>query len=61
VLGVAVPEGELRRHDELAVTVTRPLTGRFTVPAWRDAAGTWHAADPVRALLGLLGGRTEHG
>jgi len=61
VLGVPVPEGELRRHYVLPVAVTRPVTGRFSVPAWRDGAGTWHAADPVRALLGLLGGGTDQG
>jgi hypothetical protein len=30
------------------------VSGRFRVPTWRDATGRWHAADPVRALLGLL-------
>jgi hypothetical protein len=59
VLGVPVPDGELRRHETLTVAVSRPSTGRFTVPAWRDAGGTWHAADPVRALLGLLSGGTD--
>jgi hypothetical protein len=56
VLGVPVPAGELVRHAELEVVVTRPLSGRFVVPAWRDGRGAWHAADPVRALLGLLAG-----
>jgi hypothetical protein len=53
-LGVAVPEGELRRHGTLEVELRRPRAGRHRVPAWRDAAGRWHAEDPVRALLGLL-------
>jgi hypothetical protein len=53
-LDVPVPDGELRVHDELRVRVHRPVSGRFRVPAWRDAAGRWHASDPVHALLGLL-------
>ena len=53
-LGVAVPVGELRRHEELAVVLRAPRPGRHQVPAWRDEAGRWHAADPVRALLALL-------
>ncbi|WP_219413153.1 sacsin N-terminal ATP-binding-like domain-containing protein [Pseudonocardia nigra] len=53
-LGPAVPDGELMLHDELWVRVSRPVTGRFSVPTWRDGSGRWHAADPVRALLGLL-------
>ena len=57
-LGVAVPTGELMLHDELYVVVRRPVTGRFPVPAWLDSAGRWHAADPVRSLLGLLGDET---
>ncbi|HZG90967.1 MAG TPA: ATP-binding protein, partial [Pseudonocardia sp.] len=56
VLGVPVPDGELVRHDDLVVDVTRPAPGRVGVPAWRDGSGSWHAADPLRALLGLLGG-----
>lgn len=52
--GVEIPDGEVRRHNELWVTVHRPLTGRFRVPAWVDVDGIWHAEDPLRALLGLL-------
>ncbi|MHA6624298.1 sacsin N-terminal ATP-binding-like domain-containing protein [Pseudonocardia sichuanensis] len=53
-LGVPVPPGELTVHEALHVTLRRPHTGRFPVPAWRDPAGRWHASDPVHALLGLL-------
>jgi hypothetical protein len=53
-LEMPVPEGELTVHDELWVHVKRPDSGRFRVPAWRDASGRWHASDPVHALLGLL-------
>jgi hypothetical protein len=53
-LGIAVPPGGLLLHDELWVTVRRPLSGRFRVPTWMDAQGRWHAEDPLRALLGLL-------
>jgi hypothetical protein len=53
-LGVPVPPGELDLHDELWVVVRRPVSGRFQVLSWRDASGRWHAADPLRALLGLL-------
>jgi hypothetical protein len=59
VLGVPVPAGELVRHEELVVAVSRPLAGRFVVPAWRDGSGGWHAADPLRALLGLLASRSS--
>jgi hypothetical protein len=59
VLGVPVPAGELVRHEELVVAVSRPLAGRFVVPAWRDGSGVWHAADPLRALLGLLASRSS--
>jgi hypothetical protein len=54
VLGIPVPAGELRRHDELSVTVRRPARGRRSVPAWCDEQGNWHGSDPLRALLGLL-------
>jgi hypothetical protein len=37
------------------------VPGARAVPAWRDGSGTWHAADPLRALLGLLGGDTIDG
>ncbi|MBW0119101.1 ATP-binding protein, partial [Pseudonocardia sp. KRD-169] len=53
-LGVAVPGGSVILHDELWVRVTRPVTGRFRVPAWPDGVGGWHADDPLRALLALL-------
>lgn len=53
-LGIGVPPGGFQRHDELWVTLTRPVTGRFRVPTWVDAQGRWHAEDPLRALLGLL-------
>jgi hypothetical protein len=53
-LGIGVPTGGLQRHDELWVTVTRPVSGRFRVPTWVDARGRRHAEDPLRALLGLL-------
>ncbi len=53
-LGVDVPEGGLRRHAELWVDLRRPVAGRHRVPVWRDPAGTWHAEDPLRALLALL-------
>ncbi|MBN9100438.1 MULTISPECIES: hypothetical protein [unclassified Pseudonocardia] len=53
-LGIRVPPGGFQHHDELWVTVTRPVTGRFRVPTWVDAQGRWHAEDPLRALLGLL-------
>lgn len=53
-LAVPVPAGGPLRHDQLWVRVTRPVEGRFQVPVWRDDAGRWHAADPVRALLAVL-------
>jgi hypothetical protein len=53
-LGVDVPDGGLRRHPELWVNLRRPVAGRHRVPVWRDPAGTWHAEDPLRALLALL-------
>ena len=56
VLGVPVPDGSLVHYPALTVDVTRPPIGRTAVPAWRDGTGRWHAADPVRALLGLLAG-----
>jgi hypothetical protein len=56
-LGTPVPEGELRRHDELTVALRRPDAGRHRVPVWRDPSGRWHAADPARALLALLATR----
>ena len=54
-LGVPVPEGRIRLHDELWVVLHRPTPGRHHVPTWRDADGEWHADDPVRALLAVLG------
>ncbi len=53
-LGIGVPLGGFLRHDELWVTVTRPVTGRFRVPTWVDEQGRRHAEDPLRALLALL-------
>jgi hypothetical protein len=55
-LGVDVPDGGLRRHDELWVDLRRPANGRHRVPVWREPDGTWHAEDPLRALLALLAG-----
>jgi hypothetical protein len=55
-LGVDVPDGGLRRHDELWVDLHRPANGRHRVPVWREPDGTWHAEDPLRALLALLAG-----
>jgi hypothetical protein len=56
-LGVDVPAGELRRHDDLRIRLRRPEQGVRSVPAWPDADGRWHAADPVRALLASLAGQ----
>ena len=53
-LGVDVPGGAFRAHDELRVAVARPVTGDIRVPVWPDGAGGWHAEDPLRALLALL-------
>ena len=53
-LGVDVPDGGLRRHRELWVDLRRPTAGRYRVPVWCDATGTYHAEDPIRALLALL-------
>jgi hypothetical protein len=53
-LGVDVPDGGLRRHDALWVDLHRPANGRHRVPVWREPDGTWHAEDPLRALLALL-------
>jgi len=53
-LDVPVPDGDLTVHDELWVRLRRPGSGRFRVPAWRDASGRWHASDPVHALLGVI-------
>jgi hypothetical protein len=53
-LGIDVPDGALRRHDALWVDLRRPTTGRHRVPVWRASDGTWHAEDPLRALLALL-------
>jgi hypothetical protein len=59
-LGVAVPAGEVHRHDVLTVRLSRPGSGRREVPGWRDAAGRWHASDPLRALPAVLAAaRTE--
>jgi hypothetical protein len=60
-LGVAVPAGEVLLHDELWVVLHRPAPGRHRVPAWRAADGRWHAADPVRALLGVVSARSHSG
>ncbi len=53
-LGVDVPDGRLCRHDALWVDLRRPTPGRHRVPVWREPDGTWHAEDPLRALLALL-------
>lgn len=53
-LGLAVPAGGFRRHDELRVELSRPSRGTLSVPCWPDERGRWHAADPLRALLALL-------
>jgi hypothetical protein len=53
-LGIDVPDGGLRRHDALWVDLRRPTAGTHRVPVWREPDGTWHAEDPVRALLALL-------
>jgi hypothetical protein len=62
-LGVPVPAGPVWLYRRLTVQLRRPSPGRIEVPAWR-ADGRWHATDPVRALLGLLGdvgsGKTTH-
>ena len=55
-LGVDVPDGGLRRHGELWVDLHRPTNGRHRVPVWREPDDTWHAEDPLRALLALLAG-----
>jgi hypothetical protein len=57
-LGVAVPAGRLRLHDELWVVLHRPAPGRHRVPAWRDGDGRWHAEDAVRALLAVIASDT---
>ena len=59
-LGVDVPDGGLRRHDELWVDLHRPTNGRHRVPVWREPDGTWHAEDPLRCSRcsrGSLAGR----
>ena len=53
-LGVDVPDGTLRCHDVLWVDLHRPTNGRHRVPVWCATDGTWHAEDPLRALLALL-------
>lgn len=53
-LGVAVPDGELAVHERLVVELDGG--GSVTVPAWPDAAGGWHASDPLRALVAALAG-----
>jgi hypothetical protein len=52
-LGVDVPDGDLVVHGELWVALTRPERERRRVPVWR-AGATWHAEDPVRALIAFL-------
>ncbi|BBG04899.1 hypothetical protein C8E95_3256 [Pseudonocardia autotrophica] len=51
-IGVDPPEGELRRHERLAVELDDG--GTVTVPAWPGADGGWHASDPLRALVAEL-------
>ncbi|MGQ0717660.1 MAG: sacsin N-terminal ATP-binding-like domain-containing protein [Pseudonocardiales bacterium] len=48
--GLAVPEGELRLHEQLRV---RHSGAEHAVPFWVTPDGTVHAADPVRAALFL--------
>lgn len=55
-LGLDVPAGGFRRHDDLRVELTRPTRTTLSVPCWPDGRGRWHAADPVRALLAVLAG-----
>ncbi|MBA2307886.1 MAG: ATP-binding protein, partial [Pseudonocardiales bacterium] len=53
-IGVTVPAGELFVHDRLEIELQTPAAQRLTVPVWRDEQGSWHADDPVRALLAYL-------
>lgn len=46
--GLAVPDGELRLHEQLRV---RHDGAEHPVPFWVTPQGTVHAADPVRAAL----------
>jgi len=46
--GLAVPDGELRLHEQLRV---RHDGAEHPVPFWVTPEGTVHAADPVRAAL----------
>jgi hypothetical protein len=54
-LGLSLPEGGVRLHEQLWVRLSRPVEGRFRVPAWPDRNGGWHAEDPLRALLAAAG------
>lgn len=51
-LGRAVPAGSFVLHDVLRVRT--PEGAEHTVPYWVDTDGTVHAADPLRALVGLV-------
>ncbi|ANY07231.1 hypothetical protein [Pseudonocardia sp. HH130630-07] len=52
-LGAEPPAGELRLHERLVVDLDSGAA--VTLPAWPDAAGHWHASDPLRALVAALG------
>jgi hypothetical protein len=47
-VGMPVPDGEVRLHDEVVV---RHRGTRHRVPFWVAPSGRVHAADPVRAVL----------
>ena len=52
-IGAPVPEGTLWLHERLTVELTRPQARRLDVPVWRQDR-SWHATDPVRALLATV-------
>ena len=51
-VGAVAPAGELHVHDELVVDLDGG--GSVTVAAWPGTDGSWHAADPLRALVAAL-------